>query len=292
MIDPTDPRSAFAGLRDRDYVRAGLMVCEGRIVIEKALEEGVKLRSLICVPADEEEWRGVSGGSFSVAAMARAEMAELLGFSFHRGTLALADRPKPPDPAELPAGHALVLWNVTDPDNLGTLIRSAAALGASRVCLGPGCADPYSRKALRASMACALGIPIVRLAGIGDLDLARALPRTASSTDGCFRWGIGLVDIGLDKSAARGGPTKASSPDVSGNILAAAALTPEAIAPAAIASTGRYVSLVLGNEGWGLPADVVAACDTAVAVPMAGNVDSLNVGAAGAILMWELFHRP
>jgi tRNA G18 (ribose-2'-O)-methylase SpoU len=63
------------------------------------------------------------------------------------------------------------------------------------------------------------------------------------------------------------------------------------MAPAAIASTGRFVSLVLGNEGWGLPADLVAACDAAVAVPMAGNVDSLNVGAAGAILMWELFGR-
>jgi tRNA G18 (ribose-2'-O)-methylase SpoU len=189
--------------------------------------------------------------------MARAEMAELLGFSFHRGTLALADRPKPPDPAALRAGHALVLWNVTDPDNLGALIRSAAALGASRVCLGPGCADPYSRKSLRASMACALSLPIVPLAGIADLNLARGLPLAESA----------------------------------GNILVAAALVPEARSPVTIASTGRYVSLVLGNEGWGLPDEVVAACDCSVAVPMAGNVDSLNVGAAGAILMWELYRH-
>jgi tRNA G18 (ribose-2'-O)-methylase SpoU len=239
------------------------MVCEGRIVIEKALEEGVTLRSLLCVPADEEEWRGLSAGTFPVAAMARAEMAELLGFHFHRGTLALADRPRPPDPASLPAGHALVLWNVTDPDNLGALIRSAAALGASRVCLGPGCADPYSRKALRASMACALGMPVVPLAGIGDLELARGVPR-AEPPGGGSREGMG-------------------------NILAAAALVPGAVAPAAIAAAGRHVSLVLGNEGWGLPDEVVAACDASVVVPMAGNVDSLNVGAAGAILMWELF---
>jgi tRNA G18 (ribose-2'-O)-methylase SpoU len=223
--------------------------------------------------------------------MARAEMAELLGFPFHRGTLALADRPKPPDPAELPAGHALVLWNVTDPDNLGALIRSAAALGAARVFLGPGCADPYSRKALRASMACALGMPIVPIAGIGDLDLARALPRSASTGDRGFRGGMELVDIGLVQAKARVGATNAADRRVAGNVLAAAALVPGAMAPAAIASTGRFVSLVLGNEGWGLPADLVAACDAAVAVPMAGNVDSLNVGAAGAILMWELFGR-
>jgi tRNA G18 (ribose-2'-O)-methylase SpoU len=289
MIDPTDPRSAFAGFRDRDYARAGLMVCEGRIVIEKTLEEGVTLRSLICVPADEEEWRGLSGGSFSVAAMPRAEMAELLGFSFHRGTLALADRPKPPDPAELPAGHALVLWNVTDPDNLGALIRSAAALGASRVYLGPGSADPYSRKALRASMACALGLPIVPLAGVGDLDLARGLSRASSPGDRGYHGGVGLVDIALVEAHARCAATRAADPRVAGNVLAAAALVPWAMAPSAIASTGRYVSLVLGNEGWGLPDELVAACDAAVAIPMAGNVDSLNVGAAGAILMWELF---
>ncbi|MBU0928311.1 MAG: hypothetical protein KKA67_11210, partial [Spirochaetes bacterium] len=178
MIDPSDPRSAFAGLRDRDYARSGLMVCEGRIVIEKALECGVRLRSLLCVPADEDEWRGVSDADgpsrgFSVAAMARAGMAELLGFSFHRGTLALADRPAPPDPEGVPPGDALALWNVTDPDNLGALVRSAAALGAARVYLGPGCADPYGRKALRASMACALGLPIVPLSGVDQLAFAR-----------------------------------------------------------------------------------------------------------------------
>jgi len=259
MIDPTDPLSAFAGLRDRDYARAGLMVCEGRIVIQKALDCGVRLRSLLCVPADEDEWRGLSAaggpsGGFSVMAMGRAGMADLLGFSFHRGTLALADRPAPPDPDLVPAGPALALWNVTDPDNLGALIRSAAALGASRIYLGPGCADPYSRKALRASMACALGLPVVPLSGPEELRLSR-------------------------------GPA--------GNLVVAAALVDGALEPPGVralsAAAGRPVTLVLGNEGWGLPADVAAACDERVVVPMAGGVDSLNVGAAGAILMWELF---
>jgi hypothetical protein len=179
-------------------------------------------------------------------------------------------------------------------------------LGASRVCLGPGCADPFSRKALRASMACALGIPIVPLAGLGELVLARGRGQAGAFSgdpaDGSHGYngvvgpgtaygGPGLVDIGLGKAAIRGGLANATVPGETGNLLAAAAIVPGAIAPAAIAATGRYVSLVLGNEGWGLPTDVVAACDAAVAVPMAGNVDSLNVGAAGAILMWELFGK-
>lgn len=260
MIDPTDPYSAFAGLRDRDYARAGLMVCEGRIVIQKALDCGVRLRSMLCVPADEEEWLGVAAGRFPVAALNRADMADLLGFQFHRGMLALAGRPEPPDPAAAPSGPALALWNVTDPDNLGALIRSAAALGAARVYLGPGCADPYSRKALRASMACALGLPVLPLADASALETAR-------------------------------GPSASGA--ASGNLLVAAALVPGAMAPDGVTAVaaGRPVTLVLGNEGWGLPADVVAACDERVVVPMAGGVDSLNVGAAGAILMWELFRH-
>lgn len=230
------------------------MVLEGRIVIQKAIDCGVRLRSMVCVPADEDEWRGVSGGSFTVAALDRADLAELLGFSFHRGMLALADRPAPPDPARIPPGHALALWNVTDPDNLGALIRSAAALGAGCVYLGPGCADAYSRKALRASMACALELPLVPLS---DID-------------------------GLDRGPA-------------GNLVAAAALVPRALRPEELAAVavqaGKAITLVLGNEGWGLPEALVHACDHGVIVPMTGQVDSLNVGAAGAILMWELFGR-
>jgi tRNA G18 (ribose-2'-O)-methylase SpoU len=254
MIVPSDPLSAFAGLRDRDYKRAGLIVLEGRIVIEKALSCGVCVRALLCVPADEDEWRRISCGTFTVGALGRAEMENLVLFAFHRGALALADRPLPPEPEALPEGPALVLWNVTDPDNLGALIRSASALGASRVCLGPGCADPYGRKSLRSSMACALGIPVVPLSGADELPLSR---------------GKG------------------------GNLLVAAALVPGAVEPAAVAAmaAGRSVTLVVGNEGWGLPRDLVAACDASVVVPMAGGVDSLNVGAAGAILMWELFRR-
>jgi len=279
MIDPSDPFSAFAGLRDRDYARAGLIVCEGRIVIQKALDCGIRLRSLVCVPADEDEWRGVSAAAgpscgFSVASMGRADMADLLGFSFHRGAMALADRPAPPDPATVPAGHALALWNVTDPDNLGALIRSAAALGASRIYLGPGCADPYSRKALRASMACALGLPVIPLSGIVELPLARGASATGDRA-------------GADATLVSAGANP-------GNLLVAAALVPGALEPrdVLVAASLSFITLLLGNEGWGLPADLVAACDERVIVPMAGNVDSLNVGAAGAILMWELFRHP
>jgi tRNA G18 (ribose-2'-O)-methylase SpoU len=199
-----------------------------------------------------------------------------VGFAFHRGVLALAERPdlaaspaqagaeiqaggaagKAPEdmPDETsrmgdPGGNALVLWNVTDPDNLGALVRSAAALGAGSVWLGLGCADPFGRKTLRTSMGCVLSLPLFRLDDVAGLAALRP-----------------------------------------GRYVAAAALVEEACLPRSL-PPDRPVALVMGNEGWGLPREVLAACDGAVRLPMDGGVDSLNVGAAGAILMWELFRR-
>ncbi len=242
----------FKNLRDRDYAREGLFVCEGRLVLEKALAAGCVIEALVCVPADEEYWnqRGQSP-----LVLAGPELDALVGFAFHRGVLALARRP---EPVLWPAGpwssdlRGLVLWNVTDPDNLGALIRSAAALGAGWVGLGPGCADPLGRKAIRSGMGCALSLPLV---------------------------------YGIDTSALSAMP---------GAVLAAA-LVPDALNPRdarAFADQRGQTCLVLGNEGYGLPPEVLSASSARVVLPMANAVDSLNVGAAGAILMWELFARP
>ncbi|MBN1518946.1 MAG: RNA methyltransferase [Spirochaetales bacterium] len=250
----SDVLERFMGLRDRDYARQGLLVCEGRLVLEKALAAGLELDSALCVPADEAGLRDRLAPGTPLEVLPQAELASLVGFSFHRGVLALAKRPPFKPANSLPAGHTLVLWNVTDPDNLGTLIRSAAALGARSVCLGGGCADPYGRKALRASMGVVLGLPVAALASLDEL---KGLP-------------------GRER-----------------RLVVAAALTEQACSPSRVIRRAgrRPVALVVGNEGWGLPDDVVGACDLAVRLPMSAGVDSLNVAAAGAILTWELFSR-
>lgn len=243
------------------------MPLEGRIVIEKAIECGIRLKSLLCVPADEKDWMAVSKSiaekegllaplAFTVETMSGPKMKELLGYAFHRGSIALAERPA--EAIKMPMGPAIILWNITDPDNLGALIRSAAALGVAKVFLGPGCADPYSRKAIRASMACVLTMPVQYIKSIEHLTMIR-------QTTG---------------------------------IIIAAALVPDALSPAKIkkkykTSKKRYnISLILGNEGWGLPENVIQVADACVLIPMNKAVDSLNVAAAGAILMWELFKKP
>jgi TrmH family RNA methyltransferase len=69
-----------------------------------------------------------------------------------------------------PAGPlAVALWGVGDPGNIGTVIRSALAFGAASVILGPRCADPFSPKAVRASMGAIFHVPVARVDGVQDV---------------------------------------------------------------------------------------------------------------------------
>ena len=69
-----------------------------------------------------------------------------------------------------PAGPLCVaLWGVGDPGNVGTIARSALAFGAASVALGPGCADPFGPKAVRASMGAIFQVPVARVANVGEL---------------------------------------------------------------------------------------------------------------------------
>src|SRR3954451_13702857 len=72
--------------------------------------------------------------------------------------------------AEAPVGPVcLALWGVNDPGNVGTALRSALAFGAGSVALGPGSADPYGPKAVRASMGALFEVPVARVRDIAEL---------------------------------------------------------------------------------------------------------------------------
>ena len=69
-----------------------------------------------------------------------------------------------------PAGPlCLALWGVNDPGNVGTALRGALAFGAASVALGPGTADPYGHKAVRASMGALFEVPVARVRDPGEL---------------------------------------------------------------------------------------------------------------------------
>jgi TrmH family RNA methyltransferase len=72
--------------------------------------------------------------------------------------------------APAPTGPlCLALWGVNDPGNVGTALRGALAFGAASVALGPGTADPYGSKAVRASMGAVFSVPLARVRDVGEL---------------------------------------------------------------------------------------------------------------------------
>ncbi len=190
-------------------------------------------------------------------AVTEGVMRKLAGLeSVAPGALAAeAEAPRRADLFAAPVGslkRVLALERCQDPGNLGTLLRTAAALGWDAAFLLPGCADPLGDKALRAGRGAAFKLPL----GAGSLEDLAAL---------AARHGLARV---------------AAEPRAGGAGVAAGA--PRAAAGARAPAAG--VCLVLGSEGQGLSAEARALC-TPVGIEMPGDMESLNVAAAGAILM-------
>jgi TrmH family RNA methyltransferase len=144
----------LAGRKWRDKLRA--FVAEGEDLIDAASAAGWTPELLLC-----EAGSGLAGEE--VAPHLLREVSQL-----GSGTRALAVYPERWAPA--PVGPVCVaLWGVNDPGNVGTVLRSALAFGAGSVALGPGTADPYGPKAVRASMGAIFDVPVTRVSNIGEL---------------------------------------------------------------------------------------------------------------------------
>lgn len=263
--DPDDPRVADyrAAFRDR---APGLFLCEGRFVVGRLLAAPrFRTRSLLATPRALEDLREALGPAPPPVFLAStATMRAIFGFKFHRGCLGLGERPAQIDSPESVIGPAsaagegapraprlvIGLDDVSDPDNVGTIFRNAAAFGASGVLLSAGCADPLYRKTIRVSMAATLSIPFARTEWGHALD---ALPRG----------GYTLVALTPDRDA-------------------------EPIGRAAPRLASRRLALILGAEGSGVGPRSRERADVCVRIPMAPGVDSLNVATACGIALHRL----
>jgi len=139
---------------------SGRFVAEGEDLNEAAAAAGTAAHYVLC--AEGHTGAPALAGSIEVSAALMAKISTLGSSSRVIGVYEQR--------WDTPAGPlAVALWGVRDPGNVGTVLRAAVAFGAATVVLGPGCADPYSPKAVRASMGAIFGGRIARCASIAEL---------------------------------------------------------------------------------------------------------------------------
>src|SRR4051794_38725501 len=256
ITDPGDPRVAdfrdlVAGDRRPGTPRGtGPVIVEGVPAVQRLLASPYRVRAVFGVPG-------------RVAALDLPDdvpafeadkwvLSEVIGFRLTRGVIASADRHPPSDLDELLRGpdptaprRLAVLEALNDAENLGSIARSALALGIDGLLLDPRCADPFYRRSVRVSMGHILALPFAVLPDWPG-DLGR------------------LHDAGYTTVALTPAPDAVDLTEVD---------------PA----VHRRTAVLLGAEGPGLTPEAQAAVRVRARIPMAAGVDSLGVAAAAAI---------
>ena len=185
------------------------------------------------------------------------DMLKITGYNLTGGILCLMNRRNEKSLVELLNEYPLnkkikivVLDDVENPTNVGALFRCSAALGADLVIVTNNSADPLYRRSARVSMGTVFQVPFAIVDKKDDYISI-------------------LKDLGIKTAAMALSSDSVNIDDPSLN-------------------SENRLALILGNEGYGLPAETIAKSDYTVCIPMAHGVDSLNVAAAGAIAIWQL----
>ncbi len=250
--------------------RRGLALIEGVRLVEEALAAGVPFKGALVAPDLARTARGTAlvaelqrhaVGVEEVGARAFAQLADT---ETPQGIIAVIEprRWTAGEFAPPPGAVALVIDGVQDPGNVGTLIRTAHALGAAGTVVLRGTADPTSPKALRAAMGATFRHPVVTLDDGGFIAWARKHDVTlwAAAADGIpLARALGARDPdGLP--GGRGGRGTREGP----------------------------IAVIVGNEGAGIRPQFNAVAAQRVAIPLAQGAESLNVAVAAGILLYEV----
>lgn len=237
----------------------GLYIAESHQVIRRALAAGHRMRSVLLpkkfLAKSDDILAAAREHDVQVFVGDEHVLQELTGFHLHRGALASMYRPALPAPAELVAGarRVVVLEDITDHTNVGAIFRACAGLGVDAVLVTPRCSDPFYRRAIRVSMGTVFQVPWTR----------------------CAKW-----------------PEDMQVLRDQGFTTAALALTPGSVPLDEFArSAPAKVATIFGSEGPGLTPATLRHADVSVTIPMSGGVDSLNVAAAAAVVVWSLSVR-
>jgi TrmH family RNA methyltransferase len=235
--------------------RRGLAVLEGVRLVEEALAAGLEFKGALVSPDLARTTRGqaltaeLESHAIQVEEVAARAFGQLAGTDTPQGVLAIV-QPRVWTLEDVPGGNTLlVVDGVQDPGNVGTLIRTAHALGASASLLLRGSADPLNAKALRAAMGATFRHPVVQLDDPPFIAWARE--------QGLTLWAAAADGVPLPRALD------------------------------AKPGTAR-IAVIVGNEGAGIRPQLNAVAAQRVAIPLARGAESLNVAVAAGILLYEV----
>jgi tRNA G18 (ribose-2'-O)-methylase SpoU len=224
-------------------------IAEGENVTLRLLASTYRCERVLCVDRKADRIRPHLQPSTELLLANETLLQEIVGFKFHSGVMGLGHRLTEsavlPEAEDLELSPILVLPEITDPANLGALLRVAAAFGVGAVVLGERCRDPFTRQSIRTSMGTIFSLRLIR-----SKDIRQTLTRMRNA-------GIELFATVLDADAS----------------------------PLATITPPRRCALLMGNEGPGLDRDLVNACQQRITIPMRLNTDSLNVVVACGIFL-------
>ena len=243
---------ALSEKKERD--RSGMFAAEGIKLLKELLEERVGLVSLFCTERALERYSDTVLCAKNTGCKiyeVTNEVYDKLSFEKNpEGLFAVAKKiPVYKTVDETPGeGGFVILERIQNPSNAGTVIRTAAALGISKIMLSSDCADIFGPKALRACMGAVFKVNIL----VTD-DICSSIKELEEK----------------------------------GGKVYAAALDKDSVDVSEI-TFGPLDSIVIGNEGEGISDKVLDVCSRKIIIPMRQNTESLNAAAAASILIWEM----
>lgn len=242
--------------RPLEHEQQGLFVAEGTKVARRLIESRFTVVSAVLPDKWLAEFTPLLAvrpeQEIPVYLADKALLEQLVGFSMFQGVMAVGRIPAPESLDSIlarsrPPRLFVALDALTNAENLGTLVRNCVAFHAQALIVGETCGSPFLRRSVRSSMGTIFQLPVADVRNL------------AQSLRELHRLGVRCV---------------AAHPHAEGRTLAHADLTGDCC-------------LVFGSEGHGLRPEVLAACTEAVAIPMPSDVDSINVGAAAAVFLYE-----
>jgi tRNA G18 (ribose-2'-O)-methylase SpoU len=258
--------------RSLEHEKHGIFVAEGIKVTERLLESHFNVVSAVMPEDFLPRFQPLLENRPENVAVFLAEkklLESLTGFSMFQGVLAVGRIPERLSLEDIlqrsaPPRLFVAAEGLTNAENIGALVRNCAAFSTQALIVGETSSSPYLRRAVRNSMGTIFQIPVVELAKLGQRHQSTDKPHATDMT---------LAEC-LKEFRVRGIRCIAAHPHTDKRVLSQADFTGDCC-------------IVFGSEGDGLSKTVLELCDETVAIPMPPTVDSLNVGAAAAVFLYE-----